>query len=263
MEIADTSVLLTGATGGIGHAIARRIHREGGRLTLTGRRTEVLEALAAETGARSLAVDLSRREEVDRLIAEAAYVDILIANAALPATGTVESFSIEQLDRVLDVNLRAPIVMARALSEHMRQRGSGHLVFIASLAGKASSPRSSMYNATKFGLRGFAHALRADLHGTGVGVSIVSPGFVSDAGLFADAGVELPRGVGTRTPEQVADAVVSVIVRDRAEVDVAPLMVRGLTAFASLAPGIAATMGRRMGAEKLSDEMAAAQTDKR
>jgi short-subunit dehydrogenase len=263
MEIADTSVLLTGATGGIGHAIARRIHREGGRLTLTGRRTEVLEALAAETGARSLAVDLSRREEVDRLIAEAAYVDILIANAALPATGTVESFSIEQLDRVLDVNLRAPIVMARALSEHMRQRGSGHLVFIASLAGKASSPRSSMYNATKFGLRGFAHALRADLHGTGVGVSIVSPGFVSDAGLFADAGVELPRGVGTRTPEQVADAVVRVIVRDRAEVDVAPLMVRGLTAFASLAPGIAATMGRRMGAEKLSDEMAAAQTDKR
>jgi short-subunit dehydrogenase len=263
MEIADTSVLLTGATGGIGHAIARRIHREGGRLTLTGRRTEVLEALAAETGARSLAVDLSRREEVDRLVAEAAYVDILIANAALPATGTVESFSIEQLDRVLDVNLRAPIVMARALSEHMRQRGSGHLVFIASLAGKASSPRSSMYNATKFGLRVFAHALRADLHGTGVGVSIVSPGFVSDAGLFADAGVELPRGVGTRTPEQVADAVVRVIVRDRAEVDVAPLMVRGLTAFASLAPGIAATMGRRMGAEKLSDEMAAAQTDKR
>jgi short-subunit dehydrogenase len=263
MEIADTSVLLTGATGGIGHAIARRVHRAGGRLTLTGRRAEVLEALTAETGARSLAVDLSHREEVDRLIAEASDVDIMIANAALPATGTVESFSIEQLDRVLDVNLRAPIVMARALSEHMRRRGSGHLVFIASLAGKASAPRSSMYNATKFGLRGFAHALRADLHGTGVGVSIVSPGFVSDAGLFADAGVELPRGVGTRTPEQVADAVVSVIVRDRAEVDVAPLVMRGLTAFASVAPGIAATMGRRMGAEKLSDEMAAAQTDKR
>jgi short-subunit dehydrogenase len=145
----------------------------------------------------------------------------------------------------------------------MRRRGSGHLVFIASLAGKASAPRSSMYNATKFGLRGFAHALRADLHGTGVGVSIVSPGFVSDAGLFADAGVALPRGVGTRTPEQVADAVVNVIVRDRAEVDVAPLVIRGMTAFASVAPGIAATIGRRMGSEQLSDKMAAAQTDKR
>jgi uncharacterized protein len=263
MEIADRSVLLTGATGGIGHAIARRIHAAGGRLTLTGRRVSVLEPLAAETGGRSLTVDLSQRGEVDRLIAESAEVDILIANAALPATGTLDSFSVEELDRVLDVNLRAPIVMARALSQHMLERGSGHLVFISSLAGKAPAPRSSMYNATKFGLRGFGHALRADLHGSGVGVSVVCPGFVSDAGLFADAGVDLPRGVGTRTPEQVADAVVSAILRDRAEVDVAPLVMRGLTAFASVAPGIVAAASRRAGADKIADDMAAGQANKR
>jgi uncharacterized protein len=263
MDILDRSVLLTGATGGIGHAIARRIHGAGGRLTLTGRRIDVLEPLAVETGGRSLAVDLSQRGEVDRLIAESADIDIMIANAALPATGTLDSFSVEELDRVLDVNLRAPIVMARTLSRHMLERGSGHLVFISSLSGKASSPRSSMYNATKFGLRGFAHALRADLHGRGVGVSVVCPGFVSDAGMFADAGIDLPRGVGTRTPEQVADAVVSAIVRDRAEVDVAPLMMRGLTAFASVAPGIAAAASRRAGSDKISDDLAAGQANKR
>ena len=115
---------------------------------------------------------------------------------------------------MLDVNLRAPIVLAQGLLPRMIARHSGQLVFISSLSGKAATPNTSLYNASKFGLRGFAAALRADLHGSGVGVTTVFPGFISDAGMFADAEVELPTGVGTRTPEQVADAVVE---RDRAQ----------------------------------------------
>ena len=156
-------MLLTGASGGLGHAIARRLRAEGASLVLTGRRVEVLEALAAETGARSLAVDLADASAVEHLAAECADVDVLIANAGLSATAQLTSFSVEQIDRALAVNLRAPIVLARHLAERMAARGSGHLLFMSSLAGSWGRRAASIYSATKFGLRGFAQALREDL----------------------------------------------------------------------------------------------------
>ena len=263
MQISGSTVLLTGATGGIGHAIARALGARGASLILTGRRTEVLEPLAAELGARMLTVDLSDREAVDRLALDAADTDILVANAALPSTGTLDSFSVEQIDRALDVNLRAPIVLARALTPRMVERGSGHLVFISSLSGKATTPRTAIYNTTKFGLRGLSSALRADLHGTGVGVSAIFPGFIRDAGMFADAEVKLPPGIGTRTPEDVAAAVIKAIERDRAELDVAPLALRGSTVFASLAPQLAAAVARKLGSDDITRQMHEGQREKR
>jgi short-subunit dehydrogenase len=219
--------------------------------------------LAQECGARALAVDLSVAAEVDRLLDEAGPVDILVANAALPASGTLDSFTVEELDRALDVNLRAPIVMARALAPAMVAKRRGQMVFIGSLAGKAATPGSALYNATKFGLRGFASALRADLRRHDVGVSTVFPGFIRDAGMFADSGAELPRGVGTRTPEDVARAVVTAIERNRAEIDVAPLTLRMSATFAGVAPELSAAMARRLGSEQISDRIASGQTDKR
>ena len=194
MQISGSTVLLTGATGGIGHAIARALAERGGKLILTGRRIDVLEPLARELDARALAVDLVEPAEIDRLVSEAGEVDILVANAALPASGPLESFSVEELDRALDVNLRAPIVLAHALAPAMVKRGSGHLLFMSSLAGKAATPGTALYNASKYGLRGFASALRGDLRTSGVGVSAVFPGFIRDAGMFADADVKLPPG---------------------------------------------------------------------
>ncbi len=85
----------------------------------------------------------------------------------------------------------------------MVERGSGQLVFICSLNGKAGTPRTSLYCATKFGLRGFALALRTDLLPKGVGVSLVSPGFIRNAGMFADVGAKPPPPLGTSSPEQV------------------------------------------------------------
>ncbi len=263
MQISGSSVLLTGATGGIGHAIARALRARGATLILTGRRAAVLQPLATELGARFLAADLSDRVELERLIDDAGRVDILVANAALPATGRLESFSIEQIDRALDVNLRAPIVLARALAPAMEQRGAGHLLFMSSLAGKAATPSTALYNASKFGLRGFASALRADLRDSGVGVSAVFPGFIRDAGMFADSGTKLPAGVGTRSPQDVARAVVSAIERNRGEVDVAPLSLRLGSAFAGLAPEVAATVSRRMGAGKIASDLASGNAVKR
>jgi len=264
MRISGSNVLLTGATGGLGQAIARAIAGKGGKLVLTGRRAEVLQPLAAELpDARAIAVDLAQPTEIDRLLDEAGEVDILVANAALPASGLLRSFTVQQIDRALDVNLRAPIVLAHALAPKMAARGGGHLLFMSSLSGKAATAGSSMYNATKFGLRGFAMAMRAELRSSGVGVSCVFPGFIREAGMFAESGVKLPPGVGTRSPQDVADAVVSAIERNRGEVDVAPLTLRLGSTFSGVAPEIAATFTRKMGGEKLTSSLADGQREKR
>ncbi len=263
MEISGSTVLLTGATGGLGQAIARALSAKGARLILTGRRAGVLEPLASELHARALVVDLSEPAEVDRLLSEAGELDILVANAALPASGLLDSFTIEQIDRALDVNLRAPIAMTHALAPEMVKRGRGHLLFMSSLSGKAATAGSSIYNATKFGLRGFAAAMRAELHGTGVGVSAVFPGFIREAGMFAEAGVKLPKGVGTRSPEDVARAVVQAIERNRGEVDVAPVSLRLGSAFAGLVPEMSAAITRKAGSEKIVANVADGQRVKR
>ena len=263
MQIQGSTVLLTGATGGLGHAIARSLAARGATLILTGRRSEVLESLAAELGARALAIDLSDHGDVERLSDEAGATDILVANAALPASGPLDSFSVAEIDRALEVNLRAPIVLAHALAPAMISRGRGHLLFMSSLSGKAATPGTALYNASKYGLRGFASALRADLRSSGVGVSAVFPGFIRDAGMFADSHVKLPPGIGTRSPEDVARAVLVAIERNRGEIDVAPLPLRASTMLAGVAPELAANVARRLGSDDITRKMHAAQREKR
>jgi short-subunit dehydrogenase len=263
VNLAGARVLVTGATGGLGHAIARALAARGAELTLTGRRADVLDPLAAELGARAIATDLSQPDAPALLLAEAGRVDVLVANAGLPGSGSLTSFSDEQLDRALAVNLRAPMVLAKLLVAGMVERGHGHLLFMSSLAGKAGSPGSSVYAATKFGLRGFALALREDLAPNGVGVSVVLPGFISDAGMFAESGAKLPPFIGTKRPDDVARAVVKAIEQDRAELDVAPIALRAGATLASLAPGPIGALQRRLGATGTSEQLARGQTDKR
>ena len=263
MNLDGRTVLLTGATGGIGHAIARAAAGRGARLLLTGRRADVLEPLAGEVSGRAIACDLSREDEVTRLLEEVGNADVLIANAALPASGALSSFGVEEIDRALAVNLRAPMVLARVLSAGMVARGSGHLVFVSSMSGKTASVGSSVYSATKFGLRGFALGLREDLREDGVGVSTVFPGFISDAGMFHEAEVKLPGYVATRTPEQVGDAVVRAIEGNRAEVDVAPLGLRLGAAAAGLFPEASGRLQRRLGSDKVASALAEGQRGKR
>jgi len=263
MQISGSTVLLTGATGGIGRAIASSLASSGANLIVTGRRRDVLDPLVAEHGGRALAVDLAIREDVERLVHEAADVDILVANAGLPAAGVLESFTVDEIDRALDVNMRAPIMLAHGLAPAMVAKGRGHLLFMSSLLGKASSPGTAIYSATKFGLRGFASALRADLRETGVGVSVVLPGIIREAGMFAETNVDLPTGVGTSSPEEVARAVVTAIERNRGEVDVAPVPARVLAGLGGLAPEFSAGLMRRLGASETMRKVAAGQRDKR
>ncbi len=262
-ELTGTRALLTGATGGLGHAIARGLKAKGADLVLTGRRLEVLEPLAIELDASSFAADLSRSDDVERLVEQAGAIDVLVLNAALPGSGAVLEYTPEQIERAVTVNLLAPALMARRFAAEMLTRGRGRIVFIGSLSGKAATPGTAVYSMTKFGLRGFAHGLRQDLHGTGVGVSIVQPGFVRDAGMFADTGLEPPPGAGTTTPKKVVKAVISAIERNRAEVNVAPAQLRAATQLAGAAPGFSAAVARQIGTEEQAVEFADRQKHKR
>ena len=263
MELAGKTVLLTGATGGIGNALAEAFAQHGAKLVLSGRRAAELEQLAERVAGRVVVADLSKREDVSRLLAEAGQVDVLVANAALPASGALDEYDADQLDRALEVNFRAPIAMAHELAPQMVARASGALVFISSLSGLAATARSSLYNATKFGLRGFALALHEELIDTGVGVSVVLPGFISDAGMFADTGLKPPPGFGTRTPQQVADATLRAIENNTGEVLVAPVLDRLGAKVGGLAPNIAGRLQRLGIVSDITEKMAAAQKSKR
>jgi short-subunit dehydrogenase len=265
MQLQGATVLLTGASGGIGRAVAQALDERGARVLLNARRAEVLEEIRVELDGRPhcLPGDLSDPAGAASLANRAGAVDVLVANAALPASGRVERFSAEEIDAALDVNLRAPIQLTRALLPGMLERGRGHLVYVSSLSGKVASPRGSLYSATKFGLRGFAAGLRQDVEPNGVGVTVVYPGFISEAGMFANSGARLPPWVGTRTPRQVAQAVAGAIESGRAEVDVAPLSLRAASTVASLAPVTVARLQRRLGSATVADSIAEGQRPSR
>ena len=264
MEITKaTTALVTGANGGLGQAIARALHRQGATLVLTGRRADALAGVAKETGARVIVADLSQREDVARMHDEAGDIDIVVLNAALPGTGALLDHDVEQIDRLLEVNLRAPIQSARFFAERMVARGRGSLVFVSSISGKVATAGQSLYNASKFGMRGFALALRADLAPHGVGVSTVFPGFIRDAGMFAEAGVPLPTGTGTRSPEDVAAAVVRAVRKNPAEINVAALeQVLGAGLFA-VSPGLLSAITNAVGGRRIAAALAEGQKRKR
>jgi short-subunit dehydrogenase len=220
--------------------------------------------LAEETGAEPFVCDLADRAALPGLLDVAASVDLLVCNAALPATGTLDDFTVAEIDRALDVNLRAPILLARAAGEAMAVRGQGHIVFISSLGAKVVGPALGLYSATKAGLRALANALHQDLYEANVGVSVIFPGPIRDAGMWAEAGTALPLGAGNpRSPENVADAVVAAVRKNQLEIDVASIPMRIGAVIGQLRPSWSAALGRRAGAGALGQDMTKASRAKR
>jgi short-subunit dehydrogenase len=253
MRIDGSTVMVTGASGGLGQAIARELARRGADLVLTARNRELLEALAAETGGEAVVADLADRDDVDVLCERFATLDVLVANAGVGSDAPIAEVTEAQIDAVVEVNLRAPIVMATRFAQQAMEAGRpGQIVMMGSLSGMAPTPNTRMYNATKFGLRGFTLALRQDLDGTGVGVTLVAPGFIDTAGMFAENDVELPSYVRTKSPADVAAGVVRAIEQNPTEVYVAPLELRAGATFATVAPGLSAAVQRLVGTDDMT-----------
>ncbi len=260
MNIQNTTALVTGANGGLGEAIALHLVNAGAKVIVTGRRADALKAVADKTGAKVIVADLAKRDDVKRIEQEAGPVDILVANAAIPATGAfADEVDEDFIDRTLDVNLKAPILMAKHFLGPMVAKKSGHLVFISSIAGRMPAKGSTMYCATKYGLRGFALSLREDLYGTGVGVSTIFPGFIREAGMFAKTGVKLPSVMGTKAPKHVAEAVIRGIRRDLAEVVVASVDQRFGAFMSMLTPGLISTIQRTFGGDAVAKSIVSTQ----
>jgi short-subunit dehydrogenase len=263
-DLRGKTVLLTGASTGLGPHIARRLHREGARFVLSARNEEALTKLAKELGdARVVVADLSRPGEPERLAKEAGEVHVLVSNAGVPASGRLVTFKVEHLDRAIAVNLRAGMVLARELAPAMIERKEGHMVFMSSVAGKVPTPGFVVYNATKFGIRGFGLALREELWGTGVGVSVISPTFVSEAGMWAETGLKANPMAAEVRPEQVADAVLTAITKNKGEVDVVRLPLRVSLKVLGVAPNLFMAVLRSSGAAGAADAAGDRQTDKR
>ncbi|ANE42885.1 SDR family NAD(P)-dependent oxidoreductase [Deinococcus puniceus] len=210
-------VVLTGASSGIGRATAVELAARGYRLVLAARRADELGLLARQldpTGGRVIAVptdvtdDASRRALLAAAAAHFGRVDVLVNNAGVAVE---QGWWWDDADplRVLRVNLEAPIELTRLALPDMRRRGAGHIVNIGSVAGRVAS--NGVYSASKYGLRGFSLALRRELLGTGVTVSLIAPGFVRSE-MTASARLPMPG------PEVVARAVADVLERPRAEV---------------------------------------------
>jgi uncharacterized protein len=261
-DLRGARVLITGANGGLGRAIALALRDQGARLIVSGRRSQPVAAVAAEVGGQAIVADLSDRSQLGWILDEAGPLDVLIANAGVPASGDLAEWEQHQIDQAIEVNLANPIAMTRALLPSFLARRSGHFVYVSSLAGKVAPIGGCLYAATKYGLRGFAGGLRADLHGSGIGVSVVFPGFVRQAGFFADSGATLPWGIRTVSPEAVGSTVVKVIRHNRAEADIAPITLRAGALIGSLVPGLSATIQARVGSG-VSEQLIAAQRRKR
>jgi short-subunit dehydrogenase len=264
-ELRGRTVVLTGASRGIGPYIGRALAREGVQLALAARSAEQLEAVAKEIaglGVRAVAIptdvtdDAGRKALLERAEAELGPVDILVNNAGIEEVVSFARQAPEDTVKIIETNLIASLLLARYLLPGMLERRRGHIVSMASLAGKKGMGYISVYTATKAGLIEWTAAIRAELAGTGVSASVICPGFVAEAGMYASYGKQAPRLTGAVAPERVAQAVVRAIRNDLPEVLVSPMPIRPLLALNTLAPGLGNAVVGRMGITNFFREVA-------
>ncbi|CAM3426451.1 SDR family NAD(P)-dependent oxidoreductase [Hydrogenibacillus schlegelii] len=239
-------VVLTGASSGFGERTARRLAVEGARLVLAARRAERLEALRRNLPTEAVAVSAdvtdpaARRRIVEAALSAFGRIDVLIHNAGLGRLDWLDNLAPDEIDRMIDVNFRAPIHFTREALPHLVP--GGHVVFVASLASFTATPPYVIYAATKFGLKGFADALRRELRPRGLRVTAVYPAparteFTAHNGesVFLPF-VSHPRWLFL-DPDRVARAIVAALKRPRAHVFV-PGWIRPIAWAEGVVPGL-------------------------
>jgi short-subunit dehydrogenase len=268
-QLRGGTALVTGASGGIGRRIAHRLAREGTNVVVSGRREEALAEAVSElrqlgVEAEAVVADLGDLSQVDPLVerCEAAIgpVDLLVNNAGVGGVGAFTAYSREELTATVDVNLTAPLLLTHRVVPGMLERRRGHVVFVASLAGKIGPAYSEPYAATKAGLVGLNQSLRAEYRHAPIGFSVVCPGFVAGDGMFqrmADEGARSNPLLGETPIDKVADRVVEAIRDDRPETIESGAPVRPLLAVGQVSPRLAEWMVERFGATELFRRVAA------
>jgi short-subunit dehydrogenase len=194
MIFKDKTVIITGGSEGVGAAAARLFAQAGANLMLAARNRKNLESIAAElrdkTRVEIFPMDVSDADSCVDLFKKTQFefgrIDVLVNNAGFQARGYVESVSVEDLGRTIDVNLRAPIMLTRLALPYIRESGGGAIVNVASLAGRTPVPGSAAYSASKFGLRAFTFSLAEEIRDSGIKLAVVSPGPIATQFILGD-----------------------------------------------------------------------------
>lgn len=254
-NIAGKVILLTGASGGIGLFIARVLAKEQATVVSVSRSKEGLERICTEVevaGGKGISIpfDISKLEELPTLVEQihqlAGPIDILINNAAIEKYRPFQNYTLEDTQSILTTNLMAPIELTRLVLPSMIEQNSGHIVNIASLAGKKGAPYNSIYSASKAGLIMWSDAIRQELANTNVGVSVVCPGYTA-AGMFLELGISPSSTARVAEPTEVANAVLQSIKQNQEEVILDGFFTKMLYAMTQLSPQFGDKVFQRLG----------------
>lgn len=243
----DKTVIITGGSEGVGAATARKFADNGANLLLVARGKKNLELIAEELRSKTrveiMAMDVSDEDACANLFRKAAFefgeIHVLINNAGYHVRGPVESIASDELGKMIDVNLKAPIILSRLVVPYLREAGGGAIINVASLAGRLPVPGAATYSATKFGLRAFTFALGDELKHAGIKLAAVSPGPIDTGFIMSniDNVTELTFSQPIVTADEVANEIIKLCANDKRERSMPPLSGL-LTTVSYLFPGI-------------------------
>jgi short-subunit dehydrogenase len=264
------TVVITGAAGGLGRAIALALHQEGARLLLVDIDEPELRAVELG-GAESLVADIACDEGRAAVAARCGELwgapDVLINNAGVERASDLDSLQPREIRHALEVNLLAPMLLTHALLGAMRQRARGHIINISSLAGIKPVPHNTLYNTAKSGLIGFSLSLSKELAGSGVHATVICPSGVTRVGMWARASDRLSGGMlvrrSTVSPEMVSAAVLEAIDRQPVRILVGSRLVRCGALLSSLWPRVDSLTDRASGIESIYRQRIRTDSDNR
>ena len=257
MELRGTVGILTGASRGIGERLAEQLAKRGVSLALAARSSEEIEKLADRVramGVEAIAVptDVTDRAAlqnlVDRTGSELGPPDLLINNAGIDSVEHFDRMDLDRIEAMIATNVTGPEMLARLVCPGMIERRRGHIVNISSTAGKTVPPFMTVYSSSKYAIAAFSWGLRLELAPHGIGVSAVYPHFVQDVGMFARRGTKPPKVVGTVTVDDVVKKTIRAIEENKAEMIVAPGLIKFADLFAAVSIDGMISMAKRTGA---------------
>ena len=235
-NFANAVAVITGGASGIGLATARALYAKGTNVVLADINSQGLEQAkgtvrqenpASNAQILTVVTDVTQEEQVNKLMQEAinAYgrIDLVVTSAGVGQGGPIDLFSSDEMQKMMNINFLGTYHCVRAALPTMRQQQSGHFVFLSSVAGKLGSPLLTAYCASKWAVRGFSIALRAELYGTGIGITTVYPAWVDTPMIHQEAdAMQLLNIEAKLTPDQVASAILEAVENDQRDLTLAP-----------------------------------------
>ena len=261
LNLAGKTAIVTGASRGLGPYIAKTLAEKGVKIVAIARDIEGLEKTKSDiqlSGQKCniVSIDLTQINKLENLIKniwdDFGPIDLLINNAGIENYQHFDHLSKDAISNIISTNLRAPLELTRCILPKMINQKSGHIINISSLAGKKGVAYNSVYSASKAGLLMWSDALRQEYKNSPIDISVICPGFVSEAGMFFDGNVDAPKILGTSSPQKVANAVIKALKKGSCEIIVNAGPIRPLLALGQISWKLADKITRLFGVPALS-----------